>query len=63
MLLFLGLGVSWGIPYLLIKVAVEEISPSELVLARTLLAAVLLLPIALVRGAVAPVLATLAAGW
>ena len=55
-LLFLALGVAWGIPYLLIKVAVDEISPAELVLVRTALAAVLLLPIALWRGALRPVL-------
>ena len=50
-LLFLALGVAWGIPYLLIKVAVEEISPAELVLARTALAALILLPIAIAKGA------------
>ncbi len=55
-ILFLALGVAWGIPYLLIKVAVGELSPTQLVLARTLLAALLLLPVAVVRGAVAPVL-------
>jgi drug/metabolite transporter (DMT)-like permease len=56
-LLFIGLGVAWGIPYLLIKVAVEELSPAELVLARTALAALILLPIALAKDAVRPVLA------
>ena len=55
-LLFLSLGLAWGIPYLLIKVAVEELNPLTLVLARTSLAAVLLLPIAFARGAVLPVL-------
>jgi drug/metabolite transporter (DMT)-like permease len=50
------LGLAWGIPYLLIKVAVEELNPLTLVLARTFLAAVLLLPIALAKGAVRPVL-------
>ncbi len=45
-----------GNPYLLIKVAVRELSPAELVLARTALAAMILLPIAAVRGAIAPVL-------
>jgi drug/metabolite transporter (DMT)-like permease len=55
-LLFVGLGVAWGVPYLLIKVAVEELSPSALVLGRTALAALLLLPIALWRHEVAPVL-------
>lgn len=55
-LLFLALGVAWGIPYLLIKVAVDEISPAELVLARTGLAALILLPIAIAKGAVRPLL-------
>ena len=55
-LLFLGLGVVWGIPYLLIKVAVGELSPAVLVFARTVVAATLLLPLALARGAVVPVL-------
>ena len=55
-LLFLALGVAWGIPYLLIKVAVEELSPAELVLARTALAALILMPIALTKRAVRPVL-------
>ena len=41
--------VIWGIPYLLIKVAVEDLSPSMLVLARTGIAALLLLPIAAAR--------------
>jgi len=55
-LLFLALGVAWGIPYLLIKVAVDEISPAELVLARTGLAALILMPIALAKDAVRPLL-------
>ena len=46
--LFLSMGVIDV--YLLIKVAVEELSPAALVLARTLLAAALLLPIAAARG-------------
>lgn len=49
-LLFVAMGVIWGVPYLLIKVAVEDISPSLLVLGRTLLAGGLLLPVALARG-------------
>jgi drug/metabolite transporter (DMT)-like permease len=55
--LFVALGLAWGIPYLLIKVAVEELNPLTLVLGRTALAAVLLLPIAFARRAVRPVLA------
>lgn len=53
-MLFLALGVAWGIPYLLIKVAVEELSPAELVLARTALAALILMPIAIAKDAVRP---------
>ncbi len=55
-LLFLGLGFAWGIPYLLIKVSVEELDPAVLVLARTWVAALVLVPIALARGVLRPVL-------
>jgi drug/metabolite transporter (DMT)-like permease len=46
--------VIWGIPYLLIRVAVRDLSPSALVLARTAIAALLLLPIAAARGELGP---------
>ena len=55
-LLFLALGLAWGIPYLLIKIAVGELPPSTLVLSRTALAALILLPLALARNEVVPVL-------
>jgi drug/metabolite transporter (DMT)-like permease len=55
-ILFAAMGVIWGIPYLFIKVAVEEVSPATLVLARTTLAALLLMPVALARGQVRPLL-------
>ncbi len=55
-ILFIALGIAWGIPYLLIKVSVAELSPAMLVLARTFLASALLLPIAIHQGAVLPVL-------
>jgi drug/metabolite transporter (DMT)-like permease len=42
--------VIWGIPYLLIKVAIEEVAPTTLVLARTGIGALVLLPIALAQG-------------
>jgi len=48
--------VIWGIPYLLIKVAVRDITPSMLVLCRTSLGALLLLPIAAFRGQLRAVL-------
>jgi drug/metabolite transporter (DMT)-like permease len=54
--LFLSLGVVWGIPYLLIKVALDELSPAQIVLARTAIAALILLPLALAQKAVRPVL-------
>jgi drug/metabolite transporter (DMT)-like permease len=53
-LLFAAMCVIWGIPYLLIKVAVEDLSPSMLVLARCSIAALILLPIALARRELRP---------
>jgi drug/metabolite transporter (DMT)-like permease len=50
-LLFSLMGVVWGIPYLLIKVAVEaDLSPSTVVFTRCLLGAALLLPFAIRQG-------------
>jgi len=46
----------WGIPYLLIKVAVSDISPVTLVFFRTVIGALILVPIALARGNVRPAL-------
>jgi len=48
-LLFAAMGVIWGIPYLLIKIAVAEIEPAVLVFGRTAIGTLLLLPIALAR--------------
>jgi drug/metabolite transporter (DMT)-like permease len=55
-LLFLTMGVIWGVPYLLIKVAVGTLTPVSLVFARTALAALLLLPLAGARGQLRPLL-------
>ena len=49
-LLFIALGVIWGIPYLLIKVAVRDLTPASLVLLRTALGAAILLPVVARRG-------------
>jgi len=57
--LFAIMCVVWGIPYLFIKVAVGEVSVPVVVFARTALAAVLLLPMALRSGQ----LGTLRAHW
>jgi len=48
--LFVALALIWGIPYLLIKVAMGELTPASLVFLRTALGAVLLLPFVLGRG-------------
>lgn len=56
LLLFLSMGVIWGMPYLFIKQAVETIAPAGVVAGRTLGAALLLMPIALRKRALRPVL-------
>ena len=55
--LFLAMSVIWGCPYLLIRIAVREISPATLIFLRTAPAALLLAPIALHRGALTGILA------
>jgi drug/metabolite transporter (DMT)-like permease len=55
-ILFVLLGVAWGIPYLLIKIAVRQLDPAMLVFTRMALAAVILLPVAAVRGELATAL-------
>jgi drug/metabolite transporter (DMT)-like permease len=54
--LFITMSLIWGVPYLLIKVAVGGISPASLVFLRTGIAALLLVPLALARGQLRPVL-------
>lgn len=55
--LFVAMCVIWGLPYLFIRIAVEHVSPASLVFVRTGLGALALLPLALLRGYVRPVLA------
>lgn len=55
-ILFLALGVVWGIPYLLIKVAVGELDPAFVVFGRSAVGALLLLPLAFARNQILPVL-------
>jgi drug/metabolite transporter (DMT)-like permease len=52
--LFVLMGVIWGLPYLLIKVSVREISPPLLVFIRTGGASLVLVPLAAARGALRP---------
>lgn len=48
--LFVLMSVVWGIPYFLIKVAVRHLTPADVVEARTLIGALVLLPLALRQG-------------
>ena len=53
-LLFISMSVIWGIPYLFIKIAVQELDPSVLVFARVGIAAAILLPVAAHRKVLRP---------
>ena len=55
-LLFLAMGVIWGVPYLFIRVAVSTLDPVVVAFGRTLVGAMLLLPVAAHRGLLEPVL-------
>jgi drug/metabolite transporter (DMT)-like permease len=54
--LFVAMSVIWGIPYLLIKVAVGELSPVVVVFGRCVIGAALLLPWTIARGHLRPAL-------
>ncbi len=47
---FLAVGLLWGIPYLLLKIAVKEIQPTVIVFARVLIGACVLIPLAIRQG-------------
>ena len=49
-LLFAAVSLLWGMPYLFIKVAIEDLSPVFVVFGRAAIAAAVLVPIALARG-------------
>lgn len=49
-ILFTAMSVLWGLPYLLIKVAVNELEPVVVVFVRLAMAAIVLLPIAIASG-------------
>lgn len=53
---FVALGIIWGLPYLLIKISVREISPALLVLIRTGGGALVLVPLSAARGVLLPAL-------
>lgn len=52
-LLFAAMCLIWGVPYLLIRVAVRDLSPATVVFLRTGLGALLLAPVAIRRGGLA----------
>ena len=52
--LFVALSIIWGTPYLLIRIAVESVDPIVIAFGRTLIGALLLLPVAVHRKALAP---------
>jgi len=56
-LLFAAMCLIWGVPYLLIKVAVRDIDPATVVFLRTGVAAVVLTPLAVRRGGLRDLLA------
>jgi drug/metabolite transporter (DMT)-like permease len=54
--LFVAMCVIWGIPYLLIKVSLDGLGPVDLVFVRFVIGALVLVPIALTRVDVRPIL-------
>jgi drug/metabolite transporter (DMT)-like permease len=56
-LLFAAMCLVWGVPYLLIRVAVRDVSPASLVFLRTAIAVLLLLPLTLRRAQLRPLIA------
>jgi drug/metabolite transporter (DMT)-like permease len=58
-ILFLAVGVLWGIPYLFMKVAVAEFAPVVIVFSRVLIGSALLIPLAIRRKTLNSALANL----
>jgi drug/metabolite transporter (DMT)-like permease len=48
--LFIAMCIIWGVPYLLIRVAVRDLDPAAVVFARTGIGALILFPVAIWRG-------------
>lgn len=55
-LLFIALSLIWGVPYLMIKVAVRDLDPVVVAFGRTFIGALILLPVAIHRRALWPIL-------
>ncbi len=56
LILFIVLSIAWGVPYVAIKIADTELSPVMIVLTRSAIAAVVLIPLCAARGELGPVL-------
>ena len=56
LLLFLAVGIAWGIPYFFIRIAVAYFSPATIILARVLVGAAVLLPLAIRQKSFLPAL-------
>jgi len=56
LVLFALMAVIWGVPYLFIRIVVAEVSPAVLVFVRTAIATAILLPLALGRTDLRPIL-------
>ena len=56
LLLFLAVGIAWGIPYFFIRIAVAYFSPATIILARVLVGAAVLLPLAIKQKSFLPAL-------
>ncbi|GAB2649330.1 DMT family transporter [Nocardia goodfellowii] len=54
--LFLAMGAIWGVPYAMIRIAVEDFDPFVVAFGRTLIGGLILLPIALFTKSLMPVL-------
>ena len=54
--LFIAVGILWGIPYLLIRVAVRDLSPAMVVFSRVVIGALILVPLAIRRKSFLPAL-------
>jgi drug/metabolite transporter (DMT)-like permease len=57
------LAAVWGASYLFIKVAIDEIEPAPMMLARVVLASLLLVPFLVLREGAGPAVAQLRAAW
>ncbi|MEY4425087.1 MAG: hypothetical protein RJB56_714 [Actinomycetota bacterium] len=56
LLLFIAAGLAWGVPYLFIRIAVEDFSTPTIVFSRVVVGAIVLVPLAIHRKSLIPAL-------